>query len=228
VGSRAGSRGRPRVTLALVLGAGMTLAGRAATATEPPVEGVGNAVDDAVCEDHARAGKWNEAWAVIFGAAAAATAGVATFTPASWLSSNRRAGLYVTAAKATIGVVAKLVQPLDIDVTGLCNDRRPQSRRTRHALLDEVARREKRAVVPALAGGLLLNSFGLLYMGYGRHDWDDGWISFGIGSAVAVASVLTAPTHSWLLKRRLSEGPRVALAPQLAPDAAGLSLVGAF
>jgi hypothetical protein len=208
----------------------MPLGDRDATAAEPDPasEGAGNAVDEAVCQDHERARAWNEAWAVTFGAAALASAGLATFAPSSWLTDNARAGLYVTAAKATLGVAAKLVEPLEIDVKGICGDRRPQSRRTRHALLNEIARREQRAIVPNVIGGLVLNSFGLLYMGYARHAWEAGWISFGIGSGVAVASVLTAPTHSWLLRRRMSEGPRLAVMTRLGHDAASLALVGLF
>jgi hypothetical protein len=218
------------VTLALLLGAGMRPGGGEARAAEPgpAVDGAGNAVDEAVCRDYERAEMWNEAWTVTFGAAAIATAGFATFAPSSWLTDDARAGLYVTAAKATVGVAAKLVQPLEIDVEGICRDRRPESRKTRHDLLDEIARREKRALVPGLVGGLLLNSLGLLYMGYGRDAWEAGWISFGIGSGVAVAAVLTAPTQSWLLKRRLSHGPHVAIVPQPGHGVVNLSLVGRF
>jgi hypothetical protein len=219
------------VTLAFVLGARMALAGRDARAAErdPASEGAGNAIDDAVCQDRERAHAWNEAWAVTFGAAALASAGLATFAPSSWLTDNTRAGLYVTAAKATIGVASKLVEPLDVDdVKGICGDRRPQSRRARHVRLNEIARREKHAIIPSIVGGLVLNSFGLLYMGYVRHAWESGWISFGIGSGVAVASVLTAPTQSWLLRRRMTEGSRMAVVPRLSPGAASLALIGLF
>jgi len=218
------------VTLALVLGARMPLGDRDAQAAEPDLasEGAGNAIDEAVCQDHQRARAWNEAWAATFGAAALATACLATFAPSSWFTDNTRAGLYVTAAKATIGVASKLVEPLEIDVKGICGDHRPQSRKRRHALLNEIARREKRAIIPSIAGGLLLNSLGLFYMGYVRHAWESGWISFGIGSGVAVASVLTAPTQSWLLRRRMTEGPRMAVVPRLGHDAASLALVGLF
>jgi hypothetical protein len=184
-----------------------------------------NDVDAAICEDEERARWWNDAWAITFGVAAVASASAATFAPAGSLTSDARAGLYVTATKATIGVAAKLIQPLEIDVKGVCDDRRPESRKTRHALLNEVARRETRALIPNVVGGLLLNSFGLLYLGYGRGAWETGWISFATGSAVAVASVLTAPTQSWLLRRRLSQTPRVSVMPQLGRGAAGAALV---
>jgi hypothetical protein len=187
-----------------------------------------NEIDAAVCEDEERAGWWNEAWAITFGVAAVASAGVATFAPADWLKSDTRAGLYVTATKATLGVAAKLIQPLDIDVAGVCHDRRPESMKKRHAILDEVARRERRALIPNIFGGLLVNAFGLLYLGYGRGAWETGWISFGTGSAVAVASVLTAPTSSWLLRRRLIQAPRVAAVPQLGRQTAGVALVAAW
>jgi hypothetical protein len=98
------------------------------------------AINDAVCADHARAGRWNAAWAVTFSIAAVTTAGLATFAPHDWFSSDDRAGLYVTAAKATLATVARLVDPLRLDVGRFCAEGHPTSVEARHALLGEAAR----------------------------------------------------------------------------------------
>jgi hypothetical protein len=185
-------------------------------------------IDAAICDDYQRAGRWNAAWAITFGVGAVTSASLATFAPSDWFTSDARAGLYVTATKATVGVGAKLFQPLDIDIKGACSDRRPESRAERHALLNEFARREKRALIPNIVGGLALNALGLVYLGYARGAWQTGWISFGIGSGVAVASVLTAPTQAWLVRRRITEARRVALVPQLGDHTAGLALAAVW
>ena len=74
-------------------------------------------------------------------------------------------------------------------------------------------------------GGLLLNSMSLLYLGWVRGDWEGAWISFGVGGAVSVASTLTAPTHAWLLRRRLDKSRGVAAVPMLGGRTRGVALV---
>ena len=102
-------------------------------------------VDDAICADHARAGRWNDAWALTFSIAAVTTAGLAVLAPSNWFSPDARAGLYLTAGKATLATAAKLVDPLRLDVGRLCEDGHASSVKNRHALLAEVARKERRA-----------------------------------------------------------------------------------
>jgi hypothetical protein len=183
------------------------------------------AIDDAICADHARAGRWNAAWALTFSIAAVTTAGLATFAPSDWFSSDARAGLYVTAAKATVATAAKLVDPLRLDVGRLCDEGHEASVKTRHALLGEAARKERRALIPNVLGGVVLNSVSLIYLGFVRGDWDNAWISFAVGSAVSVVSTLTAPTQAWLLKRRLDESHQIAAVPFVGVGTAGMALV---
>jgi hypothetical protein len=199
---------------------------RAAAATELAVEE--KKIDQAVCDDYRRSSTWNTAWASIFGVAAVGSAGIAALAPGDWIDSDHRAGLYVTAAKATVGVVAKLVDPLDIDVEGACRHSRPASARDRHALLVEAARRERRTLIPNVVGGLAVNTFGLIYLGYVRGAWSSAWISFGIGSAVGVASAITAPLQSWLLKRRLDDGRAVAVVPVIGRGTGGVAMAGTW
>jgi len=206
-----------------VVGAGTAMAAPAADLSAGEGE-----IDDAVCADFRRAATWSLAWTVTFAIAAVGSAGTAALAPGDWMGNDARAGLYVTAAKSTLGVLAKLVDPLHIDVEGLCHDRHPASVRTRHALLVEAAQRERHALILNIFGGLAINTAGLLYLGYGRGAWESAWVSFGIGTAVGVASTLTAPVHSWFLDRRLN-GPRhIAAVPIIGRSSAGVALAATW
>jgi hypothetical protein len=186
-------------------------------------------IDAALCEDARRAGPWDTAWAATFAIAAVGSAGIATFAPHTWLDSNRRAGLYVTAAKATIGAVDRLIDPLHFDTVGLCGDPHEASASARNALLLKAAHRERNGLALELLGGLALNTAGLLYLGYGRGSWQTAWISFGIGTAVGVASALTSPMQAWLLSRRRAESKRsLAMIGSIVSDRPGLALVGTW
>jgi hypothetical protein len=206
-----------------VLGAGTAMAAPAADLGAGERE-----IDDAVCEDFRRAATWSLAWTATFAIAAVGSAGTAALAPGDWMGNDARAGLYVTAAKSTLGVLAKLVDPLHIDVEGLCHDRHPASAKARHALLVEAAHRERNTLLLNIFGGLAVNTAGLLYLGYGRGAWESAWISFGIGTAVGVASALTAPVHSWLLKRRLDRSHHIAAVPTIGRGSTGVALAGTW
>ena len=168
------------------------------------------------------------AWTATFAIAAVGSAGYAALAPRDWIESDSRAALYVTASKATVGVIAKLVDPLHIDVEGLCLAPHPASARARHALLVEAAQRERHALILSIFGGLAINTVGLLYLGIGRGAWQSAWISFGVGTAVGVASTLTAPVQSWLLNRRLDRSHHVAVVPMIGRDSSGVALAGTW
>jgi hypothetical protein len=206
------------------------IVGGAGTATAaPPTDLSGEReIDETVCGDYLRAATWDAAWAVTFAVAAVGSAGYAALAPGDWIGSDRRAALYVTAAKATVGVIAKLVHPLHIDVEGLCLDPHPASARARHAMLLQAAHRERHSLILNIFGGLAINTVGLLYLGYERGAWESAWISFGIGTAVGVASALTAPVHSWLLGRRLDRSHHISAVPMIGRDSSGAALVGTW
>ena len=184
-------------------------------------------IDDAVCEDFDWAAKWDLAWTATFALAAVGSAGTAVFAPRDWIGDDTRAGLYVTAAKATVGVLAKLLDPLRIDVEGLCGERHPASAKARHVLLVEAAQRERHMLILNVFGGLAINTIGLLYLGYGRGAWESAWLSFGVGTAVGVASALTAPVQSWILNRRLDR-PSIAVVPTVGHGSTGMALAGTW
>ena len=206
-----------------------TVVAGAATAAAPADLSAGQReIDDAICEDFHRAATWNLAWTATFAVAAVGSAGYAALAPGDWLGSDSRAALYVTAGKATIGAIAKRVDPLHIDVEGLCHDPHPASARARHAFLVEAARHESHALILNIFGGLALNTAGLLYLGCGRDAWQTAWISFGVGTTVAVASTLTAPVQSWLLRRRLDRSRRIVAVPMMGRDGSGVALAGTW
>ena len=185
-------------------------------------------IDDAVCADYLRASAWNAVWATTFAVTAVGSASVATLAPRGWIDSDSRAGLYVTASKATIGVVAKLLDPLGIDVEGLCHDPHPASVKVRRASLLDAAHRERHTLILNILGGLAINTAGLLYLGYGRGAWETAWVSFGVGNAVSVASTLTAPVHSWFLNRRLDRSHHVVVVPVIGGGRTYLALTGTW
>jgi hypothetical protein len=201
-------------------------AGAGAAMAAPPGERGADerAIDDAVCADSIRAETWNATWAIVFSVAAVGGAGYATFAPREWLDSDSRAALYVTAIKATAGAIDKLVAPLHIDGEGLCHDSPSTSGKARYPSLVEAAQRERRAVLTGVFGGLLLNSAGLLYLGHGRHAWQNAWISFSVGTAVGVVSALTAPRQAWLLDRRLNRSHHIAAVPIFGSGSTGLAI----
>ena len=185
-------------------------------------------IDDAICQDFRQAATWNLAWTATFVVAAMGSAGYAALAPGDWLGSDSRTALYLTAGKATVGAIAKRVDPLHIDVERLCHDPQPASARARHALLVEAARHESHALILNIFGGLALNTAGLLYLGYGRDAWQTAWISFGVGTTVSVASTLTAPVQSWLLRRRLDRSRRIVAVPMMGRDGSGVALAGTW
>lgn len=207
------------------------VAARAGTAKSAPASDLDHReweIDDAVCGDYLRADTWNTIWTATFIIAAVGSASYAALAPRGWIESDPRAGLYVTAGKATVGAVAKLVDPLEIDVKGLCHDSHPASARVRHASLINAAQRERHALIISIFGGLAINTVGLLYLGYVRGAWQTAWISFGIGTAVGVASTLTAPIQSWFLDRRLDRSRRIAVVPVIGPGGGGVALAGTW
>jgi hypothetical protein len=230
--SSAAARSKVPLHALLLLGALVpaVCVGEKAVSAGPPADlNIGaREIDDAVCADWLRADTWNKGWAVTFALVAVGSAGYAALAPSDWIWSDHRAGLYVTAVKAAVGTVAKLVAPLDIDVEGLCRDPHPASAKARRALLSEAARGERRALTLSILGGLAINTAGLLYLGYGRGDWESAWTSFGIGTAVGVASTLTAPIQSWFLNRRQDRAPRATLVPVIGRDSSGLALAGTW
>jgi hypothetical protein len=186
----------------------------AAVAQPQPCDPV---IERTLAVDARRARTWNLGWGLTFAAAAVGTAGFAAFAPDDWdwVSDDFRAGLYVTSAKATLGALSRAILPLRVPADASC----ATPSRVR---LAKAAKRERRNIILNTVGGFAVNTAGLLYLGLERDAWSTGWVGFGVGTAVGVASTLTAPRWAWAMQRDL------VAAPIVGPDFSGFAIAGTW
>ena len=172
---------------------------------DPPragCEGAGDAIaiDDALAADAVYARRWNVAWGVTYAATAIGLATAARRIDG--LSPATRDGLWLSAGKAGLAALVRAFKPLSIEPAPVCAEAAAQRRALRHAV-----RRQRSAVLVNAAGGLVLNTAGLFYLGL-RHDaWGKGALSFAVGTAVGLAAALTAPSRSWNMRDELTPPP---------------------
>lgn len=162
-----------------------------------------------------RAFRWNTAWAIAFGAAAAGqlTLALTKYRPIGEFDRDYEETLYVGAAKASIGVAARLVLPLRITVPPPAADPCSDVVALRSALAD-AGRRERRSFWLTHLGGTALNLAGAALLTH-RRSFKVGAISFAISYPVGPANAYTQPRRSWKLWRErratwavgLSAGP---------------------
>ncbi len=141
--------------------------------------------------------RWNTAWAVGFGVAAAGqlTLALSETKPLGTFDLDYRDMMYVGAAKATIGVAARLVLPLHVTVPAPTGDACGGLTALRGALAD-AGRRERRTFWLTIIGGTALNVAGALVLWH-RRDFPTGAISFVTALPIAPISSLTQPRTSW-------------------------------
>jgi hypothetical protein len=175
-----------------------------AVAAEPTCE----TITATLRADADRARAWDTAWTLIY-AGAAVGQGLVAGAATDGLSAANRAGLRVGAVKASIGVVAKVVNPLRIPVPTSCADA--------PAALRLAARRERISFWFNTLGGLAVNGAGALYLGLHEDSWSAAASSFGVGAAVSVLSAVTMPRRAW-------RGRYVIVAP----TTTGFVLAGSF
>jgi hypothetical protein len=161
------------------------------------------AIDDALAADAVYARRWNVAWGVTYAATAIGLATAARRLDG--LSPATRDGLWLSAGKAAIAAVVRVVKPLSIEPAPPCAEAPAQRTALRHAV-----RHQRSAVLLNAAGGLVLNTAGMFYLGL-RHDaWGKGALSFALGTAVGLAAALTAPSRAWNMRDELTTpGPNV-------------------
>lgn len=148
-------------------------------------------------EEQRRATRWNYAWAIGFGAASATQLafGLAEYKPFGEFDDKFRDTVYVGAAKAAVGLAARLVLPLRIPVPAA----HPDPCTDRAALRDALAtasRKEQRSFWLTHLGGTALNLAGAAFLTY-RHSLATGAISFAISYPVGPASAYSQPRRSW-------------------------------
>jgi len=176
------------------------------------------AIDDAVTADAMRAPDWNFWWSFGFVAAAVGVIVVGDVVRPDWISERTRVGLHVTAAKATVGALGRSLFQLDVGYERRCLDERRQPPGMQRALVARAARAERKTFWMSLAGGLTLNTAGLLYLGLARDDWRTGAITFASGTVVSVLTLWSLPHRAWSQHRKLG----------VVPIRGGLAIVGAW
>ncbi|MGN6109105.1 MAG: hypothetical protein ACTHU0_28625 [Kofleriaceae bacterium] len=144
-----------------------------------------------------RARVWNTSWAIAFGTAAAAqvAVGLAEWKPFGTFDQDYKETVYVGAAKATIGLAARLVFPLRVEQPASSGDACADLPALR-AALDAAARRERQSFWLTHVGGTALNLAGAAFLTY-RRSFKVGAISFAISYPVGVLSAYTQPRRSW-------------------------------
>jgi hypothetical protein len=140
---------------------------------------------------------WNTAWAIGFGAAAAGQAGLALAEtkPFGTFDTDYQEMLYVGAVKATIGMGARLVLPLRIEVPDVNADPCADVMALRDAL-ERAGRKERRAFWLTLIGGTAVNLAGSIVL-MERRDFGVGALSFALGFPIGPLSAYTQPRASW-------------------------------
>jgi hypothetical protein len=148
-------------------------------------------------EQQARhAHKWNVAWAITFGAAAVGSAAVGLANPFPELQT----GLYVSAGKASIGALGRVILPLRIPVPDANADACADVAALRKALA-LAAKRERGNFYLNHVGGILVNGGGAAIIYWKTDSISQALLSVAIGYPVGLLSNYTAPRGSWHLYR---------------------------
>jgi hypothetical protein len=143
---------------------------------------------------HAR--KWNIAWAITFGGAAVGSAAVALANPFPELQT----GLYVSAGKATIGALGRVILPLRIPLPPPNADACADVAALRKAVA-VAAKRERGNFYLNHVGGILVNGGGAAIIYWKTDSIGQALLSVAIGYPVGLLSNYTAPRGSWHLHR---------------------------
>ena len=174
-------------------------AGELAPDKAPEVPAVVNACDPheaaelrALLErEKRRANKWNLAWAGIFGGAAVGSFAVGLANPFPDL----RTGLFVSAGKATIGSLGRIILPLRIPVPAPNSDPCVDVQALREAVRI-AAKREKGNFYLNHVAGILVNGAGALII-WKYSTGGQALLSVAIGYPVGLLSNYTAPRGGW-------------------------------
>jgi hypothetical protein len=145
--------------------------------------------------------RWNLAWQIGFGGAAAGQFGLALASknPIGTFDRDFEESLYVGGAKATLGFASRLVMPLRVripePVADACTDRAAL-----RAAVKDVARTQRKLFWMTHIGAFMVNLAGAIVLGE-RRSWSVGAVSFAVGYPVGLISIYTMPRASWHLVR---------------------------
>jgi hypothetical protein len=180
------------------------------------------------------ADQWAITWATIFGAAAVVQVGFAVshVNPLGPNTDNARRGLYIGAAKATIGFLARTVTPLRVATVSQqaldASSNECQRYQLAYRSVMTTARREKNSFYLGHFGGLALHIIGAGIL-LANHGGREAITSFAVGYPVGLIHNYLMPRISWKLSRHLA-APSVSwlLMPTVSADGGGLTMIGTF
>lgn len=182
-------------------------------------------------DDQARRTRlWNVGWAIGFSAVAVGQ-GVFTWKP-SWspidIDADLREGMGVSAGKAAIAALSRIILPLKGERFGYRPDETACSALPRaEGALAYTARRQKRSFWLNHIGGIALNLSGVAVLGFAYDNWGGALTSFVLGSAVGAASSYTMPRGAWKAQRRwYPDG--LTVTPVVSAETRGLAVGWAF
>jgi hypothetical protein len=155
---------------------------------------------------HAR--KWNIGWAVAFGTAAVATGTVGFINPLP----DMQTGLYVSAGKASIGALARLILPLRIPLPEASADACADVAALRKAVA-LAAKRERGNFYLNHIGGIVVNGGGAAIIYWKTDSIGQALLSVAIGYPIGLISNYTGPRGSWRLYRERKQTWTTAVIP---------------
>lgn len=221
-----------RGVIAGVVAGALVLAGARAAAACPADAGErAAAIRERLDGERRAAARWRWGWAAGFGAAALAqTAAFLTeTTPTGDYDDAADASMKVGAAKATVGMAARIVAPIKVPRPSVSGDACADLA-SAEAAFARAAKSERQSFWLNHVGGLALQVSGTLYIGLSVDDaWGDAAISFGLGWTVGLISTYTQPRGVW--KQHRAGGPGGVtwqVVPLAAPRTHGLAIQGTF
>jgi hypothetical protein len=139
--------------------------------------------------------RWNTTWAITFGAAAVGSLALGYANPVPEMQD----GLYVSAGKASIAALGRIILPLRIDVPAPTSDVCADLVALREAVR-VAAKKERGNFIVNHVGGVLVNAVGAGIIWY-RGSASQALISVAVGYPVGLLSNYLAPRNSWHLYR---------------------------
>ncbi|MDB4961094.1 MAG: hypothetical protein JWP01_1093 [Myxococcales bacterium] len=172
------------------------------------------------------ASRWTYGWAIAFGAAAAGqlTLALTEIKPFGTFDADYEETLYVGAAKASIGLLSRVVLPLRVHVPAPDADRCAELTALR-AAVTTTAHAERRSFWLNHVGGFALNLAGAGLLWH-RRSFSVGAISFAMSYPIGLLSAYTQPRKTWHLWR--DEHVTWSTGVIVQPDHAMLTVAGAF
>ena len=145
--------------------------------------------------------RWQLAWTIVFGTAAAASAtlAIAEYKPFGEFDDKYRDTLWVSSAKATIGLASRVILPLRVHIPDRSADRCVELAQLRESVT-KLGRKERDSFWLTHLGGTALNLAGGLLLWH-RHTLATGAVSFAISYPVGITSAYTLPRKTWHLWR---------------------------